>query len=143
MANIVNINDLIGEDTTIVYGDQEFIVSSDLDTELVFRMWQAYRVSLQVQANPDSTSAKVASAKKQLEDTVLQILRAKQPELESLPFGVRSMPIVIEHILRAIGIVLKPGEDDDADPPTQTGESRSPTKSDNSSQRPRTRRKTS
>ena len=134
MAQITNLNELVPEDIVFQYGNPpvEYVVPGDLDGETVFKLFRMFGSLAELMgANVDDaakTSRHVNRLSREVDATLLALFQIRQPDLEKLPFGFKSMPIVIRTIMQHLGL----GVADDPSPAPkrkpQTGRKRSQTK---------------
>lgn len=122
MAQITNLNELVPEDIVFVYGAEstEYTVPGDLDGETVFKLFRMFGSLAQIMQAPEGTlqPAKVNKLARDVDKTLLELFQIRHPELERLPFGFKSMPIVIRTILSHLG--LGPGNSPAAPTPPRS-----------------------
>lgn len=120
MAEIINLGELVPEDILFVYGEKEFVLPGDLDTETVFKIFAYFRDVMQLRVDGDEKvrQADLIAASNKLHDLLLGIFQQRNPDLEGpLPFGARSLPIITEKILGRLGIGTEgPLPEDDEHP---------------------------
>lgn len=116
MANIVDLDALVGGDLTFKYGGDSLKIPGDVSTQQVFEIFQAFSDLQKVTDEGDPQ--KLEEATKLIHDTLLKLFQVRQPEMQELPFGVRTLPIVIQEILKVLGVGVDLGDGEgDAGPP--------------------------
>lgn len=117
MAKIVNIDQMIPEDVEIVYRGKTYTIPGDVDGETVFTLLNQFRALAILGAESregEDVTKKLDTAAKKLNELLLGLFQITDPELKELPFGTKSLPLVVREILVSFGLVQ---EDDAADPP--------------------------
>lgn len=109
MAEIIKLDELVPEDIIFVYQGKEYTVPGDLDTETVFRIFKHLRAVLELRETREADGSipgedEIKRAAKSLHDLLLDIFKVRDPDLESLPFGAKSLPIVTEAVLSRLGV---------------------------------------
>ena len=139
MAEIINLDDFIPEDIELVYKGESFFIPGDLDTEIVLKVFDTFRSALALSSSVEETDTKdIERTAKRLNDLLLSIFQIRNPELDGLPFGSVATPIVVQKLLKSLGVDLTREEVPD---PPKPAPSRSPRKKPSSSARvPRTRK---
>lgn len=114
MAQIVDLDLLVGGDLVFKYDGGELRIPGDISTELVFGVFHAFRELHDVseEGKPEEVERANASIREQL----LQLFQIRQPEMKSLPFGIKTTPIVIQEILSKLGVNVR--EEGDAEEET-------------------------
>jgi len=117
MAEIINIDDLIPPDIELQYRGASYTIPGDLDTETVLRVFETFRqvLALSSAGAGEVKTADIKKASETLRDLLLGVFQIRNPELTSLPFGSTSTPIVVQHLLRSLGVDLF-GENEETTP---------------------------
>lgn len=125
MANVVNIDEVLGEDLELVYRGETYTVPADLDGQTVFKLLSMYGNIAKLADDPRANAAKLEKIAQEMNDTLLGLFQLRRPELKELPFGTKSLPVVLREILKQLGVGPEAG--DPAGPPKrkpQTGRAR-------------------
>ena len=107
MAEIIDLDELVPDDIVFKYRGQQYTMAGDIDTETVFRLFRMYAEF--AEENEDADAAERTTIK--VKEFLLQLFQQRMPDLEALPFGVKSMPLVMQQVLSGLGV------DATADPP--------------------------
>lgn len=107
MAEIINLDELVPEDVVFKYQGKEYVLPGDISTESVFKLFKFFREMLEAQKPKDDEELDT----KEIEDTVtklkaelLILFQERDPSLKDVPFGVSSMPIVMQTLLAKLGV---------------------------------------
>lgn len=141
MAQIVNLDELVGGDLVFKYNDQDYKIPGDVSTAKVFEMFQAFSELQGMTLTEDEEG--IARAQELINSTLLSLFQVRQPDMEELPFGVRTLPIVIQEIMKLFGVdIVDDGDGSDALPPAPTSRRSRTTKSSQTPKRavPKSRR---
>jgi hypothetical protein len=118
VAKIVNIDEMIPEDVEIVYRGKTYVIPGDVDGATVFTLLNAFRelaILGTAARGGEDVSRKLDTVAKRLNKLLLGLFQISDPTLTELPFGTKSLPIVVREILVSFGLVPA---DDAVDPPT-------------------------
>jgi hypothetical protein len=148
MAQITNLNELVPEDLVFVYGNPpvEYEIPGDLSGEIVFKLFRMFgdlsvlmrdAETLDEDAKVKDVRARVTRLSAQVDKTLLELFQIRTPDMTELPFGSRSMPIIIRDILRHLGLGVA---DTDADPPKPPAPNRKTRRSGTSSRQSSSRK---
>lgn len=110
MADL-DLDELLADDLTVSYRGVAYVIPGDISVPDAFRLVR-YR-------NAVGSSSTIAAQEKNLVEAgafLLDLLRTRTPDLETLPFGVFGMTRVIEAYLQHIGLEVTPPPDEPADP---------------------------
>lgn len=114
----VNLDDLLPEDLTINYRGDKYVVPGDLDVDTATTLFRTLKEQAAAEDGEDdeTTAERVAASRAFL----LELFRIRQPNLESLPFGVKGTAHVILAILRHLGVLEETAGADAAAPADPT-----------------------
>lgn len=115
MATIVDLDTLVGGDLTFKYADTDLRIPGDISTKTVFQIFQAFRELSDVQETGDPDQ--IQSANTLINEQLLILFQIRQPDMKELPFGIKTLPIVIQEILKLLGVNVL---EDDANPPARS-----------------------
>jgi hypothetical protein len=99
MAQVVNLDDILGEDAVIQYRGVEYKLPADPPVEYILALWQA----TQRMQNPLSLEEQ-AECMNDLCGRLLAVFRLADPNLKSLPFGTQGLVAVSKLIFSLVGI---------------------------------------
>lgn len=108
-AEIVNLDDIVGGDLTFMYGGKELKIPGDISTKKVFEIFNAFRELSDVQEDGDPE--KIQAANDLINAQLLKLFQIREPEMDELPFGIKTMPIVIQEILKLLGVNVRDEEE--------------------------------
>lgn len=119
MAEIVNLNEILGEDIVFDWQGAQYTFPADVSTKLTFRLADLYkqldeaeRLIAEKKKRAEPTDKDEAAYRVLIADTeeaLLEGFRDRHPELESLPFGSRGFSIALAVILSRLGFISAPG----------------------------------
>lgn len=116
MADIVDLDALVGGDLVFKYGGEELKIPGDINTQRVFEIFNAFQELHGVTEEGDP--AEIERANALIREQLLKLFQIRQPEMEELPFGIKTTPIVIQEILKLLGVNVR---DEDEDSPPEEG----------------------
>lgn len=110
----INLDELIPEDLVFKYQGEAYAIPGDLDVDVAMRLFKM----LQDQAKAEQTgdSKETERNLKQSRAFLLELFRERSPELDRLPFGINSTPVVIIEILKFLGVLAGSDEKWPVDP---------------------------
>lgn len=129
-AEIVDLDALVGGDLTFKYEGDELKIPGDISTEKVFEIFEAFKQLSDVSVDGDPEA--ISSANKLISAQLLKMFQIRHPDMEKLPFGIKTLPVVIREILRLLGVTIR---DEDGDEPTPLLTPSTPTRKKPSSTR--------
>lgn len=119
MANIIQLDSLVPEDLEFTYRGESYVIPGDLDGETVLKLFRMFGQLAQLMAKAGEDPGTETDARKaatemrrisaDVDKTLLELFRLRQPGIEKLPFGVKTMPIVIKTILEHLGLGSEEG----------------------------------
>lgn len=119
MAEIINLDELVPEDVIFKYQGKEYVLPGDISTEAVFKLFKFFREMLAAQkpaeGEDDIDTKEVEDSVKKLKAELLSLFQERDPDLKEVPFGVSSMPIVMETLLKKLGVEIT----DEGNPPAE------------------------
>lgn len=107
MTQIVNLNELVGEDIVFQYGTPvvEYRIPGDVDVETVFELFEMFLGLSKIKGDdPEKLAADVQRGFFDIRDKLLKLLQIRSPKLTSYPFGIRGTGIVLRSILSDLGV---------------------------------------
>lgn len=145
MARVVKLQELLPEDVVFeLPGGQRVTFPGDPPLELILKIAALFE---RAQGDDGSEASEIGmDVLQQLDDELVRLIRMRDPEANSSPFGVLGVQHVVAQLLAAynFGVEEEAGEDD-ADPPppaarsTRSSGSRSSSKRSGSTRRTGTR----
>lgn len=114
MAQIVDLDALVGGDLVFKYGGEELKIPGDISTERVFEVFHAFKELHDVAE--EGKPEEVERANTLIREQLLKLFQIRQTEMTELPFGIKTTPIVIQEILKQLGVNIR--EEGDAEEET-------------------------
>ncbi len=109
----IDLDALVPEEITFVYQGREFSIAGDVDVDTTFDLIDL--LGRHGEAENKNDRAAVRAVNKEMERKLLALFQQREPELQSLPFGVIGYRLVLSQVLMALGLQLI---EEDESPPT-------------------------
>lgn len=107
MTQIVNLNELVGEDIVFQYGAPvvEYRIPGDVDVATVFELFEMFLALSKISGDdPETLAADVQRGFFDIRDKLLKLLQVRDPNLKIYPFGIRGTGVVLRTILSGLGV---------------------------------------
>jgi hypothetical protein len=110
MTQIRDMPALLGEDIEYQYPDKTYTFPGDLDVESTYRLVELFQRMTEEPANLKEQK----QLDLDLQAALLACFQLRDQSLESLPFGVKALRLVLNDAIGVLGLIV---EEDDASPP--------------------------
>lgn len=123
MPKIIKLGELLPEDFVVeMPGGAKHMLPGDPPLELILKIAELFERSASANGDAEAVGLEVLE---ELDAEMLKLLRLRNPEIDSSPFGVIGVQHVVATLLQAynFGVEEEPGEDED--PPKATRSKRS------------------
>jgi hypothetical protein len=118
MAQIIGLDEILGEDIVFDYHGVRFTFPADVGTELVWKLGDLYsklteqetKINVK-EAEGKAHVAETSAYRVTVTDTeaaLLEGFRVNHPDLENLPFGAGGFMVVLAHVLAKLGFLSTP-----------------------------------
>lgn len=130
---IIELDSLVPDDIEIKFKGETYTIPGDLDTPTILSVFKHFQRILNESDTDDDTvtDAVIEKAYTDMNALLLEVFQIRRPDLKVLPFGQKSLPIVVATLLNSI----TEGEADEETDPTPAPANRSPRKKPPSSGR--------
>lgn len=101
-TQIVELDDLVPDAIDFRYQGKSYVLPGDITVETTFRLQKMLTALGEAEADPKKADEQ-EKLTLEVEQQLLELFRQKDPELESLPFGVVGFSYVLSHLLAKLG----------------------------------------
>lgn len=125
MPKIVKLGELLPADFEIeLTGGERYTLPGDPPLELILKIAELFERTENMNGDAELVGLEVL---RELDGEMVKLLRMRQPELDSSPFGVIGVQHVVATLLQAYNFAAEeePGDEDEENPPQATRSTRS------------------
>jgi hypothetical protein len=118
---IVDIDEFVPDDISFKYRDHTYTIPGDLRTDQTLELYAMLKKLAETEGRGDA--GELDRIVKKAEKALLPVFQVHQPEMTELPFGAVGLGVVLQTVLRLIGLLdggTAAGEGEQVDPPNRS-----------------------
>lgn len=102
----INLDELVPEEITFSFRGTDYVIDGDIDIEITFALIDLFHRATEAETDPNITLAVQRDVNLAMRDKLLELFQARDPSIESLPFGTVAFRHVLAEVLQALGLTI-------------------------------------